>query len=111
MNETVSSFKPSFDGSTSLGDYSGAGSFGKAFNLAHKSGGSGHTFKYNGQLYNTNCSDGGNFGKNRNLDKTYEYNNYKYYKHLAMFNFCDFLGNNKLGKFYMNSMGINNKIN
>ncbi len=27
-------------------------------------GGSGHTFKYNDKLYNTNCADGGDYGKN-----------------------------------------------
>ena len=72
MNETVSSFKPSFDGSKSLGDYSGAGSFGKAFNLAHKAGGSGQTFEYKGKSYNTNCADGGNYSKISNLNRPSE---------------------------------------
>ena len=70
MNETVSSFKPSFDGSKSLGDYSGAGSFGNAFNLAHKAGGSGQTFEYKGKSYNTNRADGGNSSKIADLHKT-----------------------------------------
>ena len=53
------------DGSTSLGDYSNAKSFGKAFNAAHNAGGNGHTFKFNGNSFNTNCADGGNYGQNK----------------------------------------------
>jgi len=48
---------------SSLGDYSNRGSFGSAFNAAHKAGGSGHTFTYQGKLYNTNCADGGDYRK------------------------------------------------
>ena len=72
-------FSPKIDAGTSLGDYSGAGSFGKAFNAAHTSGGNGHTFKYDGKLYNTNCADGGNYGKNNDLDRPAEKN---YARHL-----------------------------
>ena len=40
-------FEVKKDGNTSVGDYSNASSFGKAFSAAHNTGGNGHTFKYN----------------------------------------------------------------
>ncbi len=57
-------FSVSRHGGTSLGDYSNAGSFKQAFNAAHHAGGSGHTFMYKDKLYNTNCADGKDYGKN-----------------------------------------------
>eukprot|EP00485_Elphidium_margaritaceum_P001519 CAMPEP_0202686194 /NCGR_PEP_ID=MMETSP1385-20130828/1992_1 /ASSEMBLY_ACC=CAM_ASM_000861 /TAXON_ID=933848 /ORGANISM="Elphidium margaritaceum" /LENGTH=130 /DNA_ID=CAMNT_0049340721 /DNA_START=59 /DNA_END=451 /DNA_ORIENTATION=+ len=53
---------------SSLGDFSGKGSFGKAFSEAHSRGGSGHTFTYSGKLYNTNCADGGDYRKPEHQD-------------------------------------------
>lgn len=49
---------------SSLGDKTKLGSFGNAFADAHKNGGSGHTFSYNGNLYNTNCADGKDYRQN-----------------------------------------------
>ena len=42
---------------SSLGDYSAKPTFGSAFNAAHKTGGNGHTFDYNGKMYTTNTAD------------------------------------------------------
>ena len=47
--------------STSLGDFSGRGSFGAAFHEAHGRGGPGHTFSYQGKQFSTNCADGGDY--------------------------------------------------
>lgn len=46
---------------SSLGDFSDKGSFGKAFNAAHRMGGSGHTFEYKGKMYTTDTADGSDF--------------------------------------------------
>ena len=59
------------DGNTSLGNYSKAGSFGEAFKAAHKAGGSGHTFSYNGKLFNSNCADKGDYGKNSDKGRSW----------------------------------------
>ena len=48
-------------GSSSVGDYSNKGSFGKAFNAAHTTHGSGKQFTYNGKSYTTNCADGNEY--------------------------------------------------
>eukprot|EP00483_Globobulimina_turgida_P000681 UN00681 len=59
---------------SSLGDYSNKKSFGAAFKEAHSKGGSGHTFSYNGNLYNTNCADGGDYRKPQHQDnRTVDY--------------------------------------
>lgn len=49
---------------SSLGDKTNHGTFNKAFADAHKNGGSGHTFNYKGNLYTTNCKDGGDYRQN-----------------------------------------------
>jgi len=46
------------DPNTSLGNYSSFGSFNNAFKEAHATGGSGHTFSWNGNIYSTNRADG-----------------------------------------------------
>ena len=61
MGNESSSSGSSSSTTSSLGDYSNKESFGQAFKAAHSSGGSGHTFTYNGKLYNTNCADGGDY--------------------------------------------------
>ena len=50
---------------SSLGDFSSAGSFGEAFRAAHSIGGSGHSFTFKGELYHTNCADGGDYRRQR----------------------------------------------
>ena len=82
------SFKASFDGGTSLKDYSSAGFFGEAFNNAQLKGGYGHTFVFNGNFYNTKSADGGNYGKNYDLDR------------FALENYCRYLYHVKSAELY-----------
>ena len=65
----MNSFNVQRDGNTSLGNFSNAPNFGQAFKAAHAAGGNGHTFSYNNKLYNTNCADGGNYGKNSDMQR------------------------------------------
>ena len=51
------------DGRSSMGNYDDCSSFGAAFKTAHASGGAGHTFTYNGNMYTTDCKDGGDYRK------------------------------------------------
>ena len=80
---------------TSLGDYSHEGSFGKAFNSAHKEGGNGHTFMYNGKVYNTNCADKVNYGQNKDSYRTAEENYTRSCYHAAssgLYSYLSWLG-------------------
>ncbi|EAR84731.3 hypothetical protein TTHERM_00637330 (macronuclear) [Tetrahymena thermophila SB210] len=62
------------DGKSSLGNYDSHSNFGSAFKAAHKSGGLGHTFTYQGKMYTTNTKDGGDYRKEQdNRGQTQHY--------------------------------------
>lgn len=79
------------DARTSLGNFSKYDSFGKAFNAAHSSGGSGHTFSYNDKVFTTDCKDNGDYRKQSD-DRGYNRHKFNGFLHGVNGNFKDYTG-------------------